>query len=140
MYTDLKDLMQAFLVTNKPIKQDADCNKVDVVDMKMYREEVKQFVRRKATLRQNLKKSYGLVWGQYFAGLQTHIQGITSYQSRSKIFDVVWLLQELKKATSEIMIRLTHMLPCMMQFQYCIAWSKDCRRQTIITYQGSSRT
>ena len=70
--------------------------------MEIYCEEVKQFVRRKGTLRRNLEKLYGLVWGQCSTCLQMYIWGLTSYQAKSKVFDVVWLLQELKKATSVI--------------------------------------
>ena len=73
LYIDLKDPTQAFRTTNKPIKPDTSDEEVDEVDMEIYCKEVKQFVRRKGTLRQNLEKSYGLVWGQCLAGLQTYI-------------------------------------------------------------------
>ena len=51
LYTDLEDPIQTFLINNKPIKPDVSNEEVDEVDMEIYREEVKQFVRRKAMLR-----------------------------------------------------------------------------------------
>ena len=53
-------------------------------------------------LRRNLEKSYGLKWGQCCVGLQPYIKGTSMYAAMSPIFNVVWLLHELKKATSEI--------------------------------------
>ena len=53
-------------------------------------------------LRRNLEKSYGLIWGQCSAGLQAYIKGTSAYATMSPIFNVVWLLHELKKATSGI--------------------------------------
>jgi len=53
-------------------------------------------------LRRNLKKSYGLIWGQCSAGLQAYIKGTSAYATMAPIFNVVCLLYELKKATSGI--------------------------------------
>ena len=53
-------------------------------------------------LQRNLEKSYGLIWGQCSAGLQAYVKGTSAYATMSVIFNVVWLLHELKKATSGI--------------------------------------
>ena len=51
-------------------------------------------------LKRNIEKSYGLIWGQCSAGLQAYIKGTSAYAVMSPIFNVVWLLHELKKDTS----------------------------------------
>ena len=79
LYTDLEDPTQSFQLNNMPIKLDASNDDVNEIDMEIYHEEVNQFVRRKATLQRNLEKSYGLIWGQCLAGLQTYIRGLTSF-------------------------------------------------------------
>mgnify|MGYP003321274356 CR=1 FL=1 len=53
-------------------------------------------------LKSNMVKVYGLVWGQCSAALQSYIKGLDSYEDKSDGFDVLWLLGELKKATSGI--------------------------------------
>ena len=53
-------------------------------------------------LRRNLEKSYGLIWGQCSVGLQAYIKGTSAYSAMSPIFNVRWLLHELKKATPGI--------------------------------------
>ena len=53
-------------------------------------------------LRRNLEKFYGLIWGQCSTGLQAYIKGTSAYATMSPIINVVWLLHELKKATSGI--------------------------------------
>ena len=77
-----KNLAESFLTTNKPVNPDVVGEDVDKVDMEIYRQEVKQFVRLKTTLQRNLEKSYGLIWGQCSAGLQTYLCSLTSHQLR----------------------------------------------------------
>ena len=75
---------------------------IDELDIEIHREEVKQFVQRKTNMRQNLEKTYGLIWGRCSAGLQTFIKGLSYYETASSAFDPLCLLREIKKATSGI--------------------------------------
>ena len=105
LFVDLVDPTKEFQNKNKPVKPEDDNNEenaADEVDQEIYKEEVKQFVQRKMSLRRNLEKTYGLIWGQCSAGLQAYIKGTSAYATMSPIFNVVWLLHELKKATSGI--------------------------------------
>ncbi len=106
IFTEMKDPTKTFNELHKPIKpergESGDDDEIDEVDLEIYKEEVKQFVQRKMNLRRNMEKSYGLVWGQCSNGLQTYIKGLFSYETQAKIFDVLWLIRELKKATSGI--------------------------------------
>ena len=70
--------------------------------MEIYKEEIKQFVQRKMNLRRNMEKTYGLVWGQCSTALQSFIKEISGFEQQSASFDIIWLLTELKKATSGI--------------------------------------
>jgi len=104
IFLEMKDPSKTFNESHKPIKpekRDED-EDIDEVDLEIYREEVKQFVQRKMNMRRNVEKSYGLVWGQCSNGLQTYIKGLSSYDTQARIFDLLWLLRELKKATSGI--------------------------------------
>ena len=103
IFTELKDPTKSFNELHKPIKPEtSEGDELDEVDLEIYKEEVKQFVQRKMNLRRNIEKSFGLVWGQCSNGLQTYIKGLYSYETQAKIFDLLWLLRELKKATSGI--------------------------------------
>ena len=104
LFVDLIDPTTEFQTKNKPVKPESgqDEDDPDAVDQEIYKEEVKQFVQRKMNLRRNLEKSYGIIWGQCSAGLQAYIKGTSAYATMSPIFNVVWLLHELKKATSGI--------------------------------------
>ena len=42
------------------------------------------------------------MWGQCSAGLQTYIKGLLYFETSSSNFDALWLLREIKKATSGI--------------------------------------
>ena len=106
IFTDMKVPTKSFNELHKPVKPEkgksSKDDDVDEVDLEIYKEEVKQFVQRKMNLRRNMEKSYSLVWGQCSNGLQTYLKGLYSYETRAKIFDLLWLLRELKKATSGI--------------------------------------
>ena len=81
---------------NKPIKPPQDeFGGVDEVYKEIYKEEVKQFLQRKIYLRQNIEKTYGLVWGQCSSGLKQYMKGLQSYTTHAKVFDTIWLLKEL---------------------------------------------
>ena len=74
----------------------------DDIDLEIYEEEIKQFVQRKMNLHRNMEKIYGLVWGQCSTTLQSYIKEISNLEEQSAALDTIWLLTELKKATSGI--------------------------------------
>ena len=63
---------------------------------------MKQYVARGMLLKSNLVMVYSLIWGQCSAALQSYIKGLQNYEDKRDIFNVLWLLSELKKATSGI--------------------------------------
>ena len=63
----------------KPEDNNSDENPTDEIDQEIYKEEVKQFDQRKINLRRNLKKSYGLMWGQCSAGISKCISKEPQY-------------------------------------------------------------
>ena len=103
LYAILSDPNIDFAAKHNPIKpKSGEGGEIDEVDHEIYREEVKQFVQRKINLRRNIEKVYGLIWVQCSAGLQTYIKGLSYYEIGSSNFDALWLLREIKKATSSI--------------------------------------
>ena len=74
----------------------------DSVDKDIYREEVKLYVTRQVNLRRNVEKIFGIVWGQCSSALQSNIKAITEFSEKHDILDTIWLIRELKKATSGI--------------------------------------
>ena len=103
MYATLSDPNVDFAAKHKLIKPKSDQGcEADEVNHEIYCEEVKQFLQRKINVRRSLKKVYGLIWGQCSAGLQTYIKGLLYYEIGSSKFDALWLLREIKKATSGI--------------------------------------
>ena len=96
-YTDLSSYM--------PIKGELDPDEDAAVveaEREIYKEEIKQFVQRKLTLRRNIQKAYGLLWGQCSNQLQEYIKGLAQFEQESATSNTIWLLQELKKATSGV--------------------------------------
>ncbi len=75
---------------------------IDQTDKEIYKEEVEKFVQRKLNLRQNVEKAYGFVWDQCSAELQAYIKGLQEYPENFISFNTIWLLKELKKATSGV--------------------------------------
>ena len=56
------------------------------------KKEIKQYLSRKTNLRRNVKKAFGLIWGQSSSSLQAYIKGLMEYEKKSDGFDVAWLL------------------------------------------------
>ena len=103
LFTSLSDPNENFASKFKPTKPEpGEDGEVDEVDHEIYCEEVKQFVQRKINMRRNIEKAYGLIWGQCSAGLQTYIKGLSHYETSATEFKALWLLREIKKATSGI--------------------------------------
>ena len=99
LFRKMKDPVDDFKTKEKPVKP---ANGSDDVDNDIYREEIKLYVTRTTNLRRNMDKSFGLVWGQCSNQLQAIIKGLTNYDEMYDRLDVLWLVKELKKATSGI--------------------------------------
>ena len=101
VFKKLQDPMREFEAKHMPsaIEDPNDIQK------EIQKERVKQYVAREMLLKSNMVKVYGLVWGQCSAALQSYVKGLDSYEEKSDVFDVLWLLGELKKATSGIDVK-----------------------------------
>ena len=53
-------------------------------------------------LQRKTEKAYRRIWGQCSTALQAFIKGLSDYKVHAACFDKIWLLKELKKATSRI--------------------------------------
>ena len=69
------------------------------LQMKNNKADIIVFIQRKLNQRSNRDKSFGLIWGQCSSASQSYIEGLTEYVDISRKFDLMWLLDELKKAT-----------------------------------------
>lgn len=64
---DLTDPSRKFVSTHHPVKPESGSNDEELVDeaeLEIYKEEKKQFVRRKLHLYTHTEKTCGLIWGQ----------------------------------------------------------------------------
>ena len=107
LYSLFKNLGDPYddIAKDMPVKPELDDDEdQSVIDTEneIYKEEIKQFVQRKLTLRRNTQKAYGLVWGQCSSQLQEYIKGLSSFEAQSAKSNTLWLLQELKKATAGV--------------------------------------
>jgi hypothetical protein len=62
---------------------------------KLHSEEMKVFAARRAMLRKNKTKVYGIIWGQCSPALQSELMGEQEYQAMSTSFKCIWLLETL---------------------------------------------
>ena len=67
----------------------------------MFQETMKQYVLRNSTVQQNLVTLYAVVWGQCSPAMQARIEGLSGHASARDTGDVVWLLNEVLKVTSQ---------------------------------------
>ena len=61
------------------------------VDWDIYREEVKEYVGRESSLRRNIEKTFGLLWGQCSSSLQYSINGHSFFEDSYDDLDTVYL-------------------------------------------------
>ena len=80
----------------------SDNDKKSQVKQDIYRERIKAYVTREVNMTRNVEKCFGIIWGQCSAGLHARIKGIPEYEEESINMNVLWLIKELKKATSGI--------------------------------------
>ena len=63
---------------------------------------MKEYVGRESSLRRNMEKTFGLIWGQCSSSLQSRIKGDSLFEDSYDDLDTVWLIKELKKGVSGI--------------------------------------
>ena len=68
------------------------------VKVKMRELRIKQYLSREWKLRRNIHKLYAIVLGQCTQALRSTLKGDPECETKSKIFDVLWLLKLLKKS------------------------------------------
>jgi hypothetical protein len=65
----------------------------------IYAEEVKQYVKRKASLTSNLATIHAVVWGQCSDAMKAKIKSLTDYKEKTEANDCFWLLKKIKAVT-----------------------------------------
>ena len=99
VFRKIEDPTPTFRAKNKPKAPDIIA---DNVDKDIYKEEIKIFVSRELNLRRNLENIFGIIWGQCSSALQSNIKSINDFEDKYDLLDTLWLIKELKKATSGI--------------------------------------
>eukprot|EP00957_Ditylum_brightwellii_P050722 3846271-Ditylum_brightwellii.AAC.1 len=61
-----------------------------------------RFGNRKAALKVNIRKIFGLIWGQFTTSAQTLVKGQDSYRDKKVDNDVSWLTDHLRWITSGV--------------------------------------
>ena len=65
------------------------------INVQIYNQEVKEYVKNKGILKRNIQKTYGLIWGQCSEALKELVRHLEDYKDKSREFDVILLLEEL---------------------------------------------
>ena len=98
VFKDFKDPLVALQTIHMPTAIDNP----NEIQKEIQKERIKQYVSREVNIRRNTEKAFGIIWGQCSLALQADIKGNSRYEEKSAMFDVLWLLIELKKAVSGI--------------------------------------
>ena len=88
-------IVEDFQKENKP-EELSDEAKQSTVDVEIHKEEIKEYVKDLKLLKSNLKKLYGIVFGNCTESVQTMIRTDSEYEEKAKTFDYAWLLQKVK--------------------------------------------
>ena len=101
LFSNLEDPMNKFNTKRKPTKLTEE-QLSDSLEVDIYKECIKVYVAGRTTLTRNMEKVYGIIWGQCTSAIQSKGKSVSEYTAKSMELDALWLLQELKKATSGI--------------------------------------
>ena len=106
---DLKLTMESeLLITlSRPVRlialpaneTDPDMINQHEVDMDVYQEDIKNFVKRKSTLKDNMGQSYALVWGQCSQQMRAKVESSSSYPTVNMTSDLLGLLRLIKQSS-----------------------------------------
>ena len=81
-------------------KELSDEAKQSTVDVEIHKEEIKDYVKDLKLLKANLKKVYGIIYGNCTESVQTMIETDSEYNEKSKKIDHGWLLEKVKTIVS----------------------------------------
>lgn len=101
---DMKDPLPIYKATKKPTSFSEE-ELEDPVNAGIQQQKIKNYVLQEAELESNLNKVYALIWGQCSSNLQALIRHLKEYKAKSQKYDVLWLLENLKKLTSGIDVK-----------------------------------
>ena len=101
LITDFKDPNNGFeskylptdLTTEEEKRQSA---------VKKWEIKYRRFLDREETLRENINKLYALIMGQCTTALRSVIKGDSDFESKSRDFDALWLLEKVKKISAGV--------------------------------------
>jgi len=62
----------------------------------IWKEEIKEFVKRKRVLRDNKATVYSVIWGQCSPEMQAKLRSLDEYQKRTDDNDCAWILKEIR--------------------------------------------
>ena len=87
----VRDLKDPTIVLNKsrPTALSSE-DKKDGIMVMIQTEEIKQFVKNRSTLWQNIIKLYGIIWGQCSPALQRELEGDPEYLTKSSAYNCLW--------------------------------------------------
>ena len=92
-------IIEDFEKENKPTELSDEAKK-STVDVEIHKEEIKEYVKDIKQIKTNLKKVYGIVFGNCTESVQTMIRTDSEYEEKSKKFDHAWLFQKVKMIVS----------------------------------------
>ena len=91
--------IENFQEKNKP-KELCDEDKESTVNVEMREEDTKECVKDLRLLKSNLKKLYGIVFGNCTESVQMMVRTDSEHEQKAEIFDHDWLLQKVKTIVS----------------------------------------
>ena len=101
LFRKMENPVKNFETKYLPAELSEDAQKSQV-KQDIYRERIKAYVTREVNMTRNIEQCFGIIWGQCSAGLHARIKGIPEYEEESINMNVLWLIKELKTATSGI--------------------------------------
>ena len=88
---------------SRPTPVDEDSNEEEILvhdfETDVYREEVKNFVKRKSTLQDNMSKIYSLLWGQCSEPMRAKVKAMVGFEMVKANMDMIGLLDLIRKST-----------------------------------------
>ena len=72
---------------------------LDDVEQEIWKEEIKEYVLRKRTLEENLRKIYAVVWGQCSMAMKAKVMTTAEFLTKDNECDCVWLLKTVRSIT-----------------------------------------
>ena len=75
-----------------PNMTDDELDEIKEAVTDLYTQDMKLYTTRKQSLRQNMVKLYGIIWGNCTHALQTKIAAVVDYEEKSKEYDCLWLV------------------------------------------------